>query len=270
MERTDARWLRSLTPTACGTVYPRSIAEGVQEGDILPHGDAVLFWHRCGFAQLFGDVDAACLAWVRETFLHADDLPRRFVLFTDDAAVTAFFRDTEGITTGTRLSFVWPEDVPPPQYELPPGYTLSPLDRTCLVQMQGRITPRFSWDDAAFLEKGSGVCVLWEGRPAAWAFSAAVSADEIDIGIETSPDHRHRGLGRCAAAAMVKTCLAVGKRPVWSCDAANTASCALAQSLGFVPTSTYTTIRKVRSSCHPSSRSAISPKNSRSSSAARD
>ena len=43
-----------LGSTSGSTVYPRSIIEGFQQGDVFTDGKAALFWHNCGFAFLCG------------------------------------------------------------------------------------------------------------------------------------------------------------------------------------------------------------------------
>ena len=94
------------------------------------------------------------------------------------------------------------------------------------------------------MKNGFGFCVLHNGIPASWAFSAAVSDDEVDIGVETAPDYRHMGLASIAANQMIRCCFEEHKRPVWSCDEGNSASRKLAEKLGFVLVSEFTTIKK--------------------------
>lgn len=79
--------------------------------------------------------------------------------------------------------------------------------------------------------------------PAAWAFSAAISDYEIDIGVETDAQFRRRGFAFDAAAAMCRDIISHGKTPVWACHAANIASQTLAAALGFVPAGHCITIR---------------------------
>lgn len=97
----------------------------------------------------------------------------------------------------------------------------------------------------SFLEKGKGYCVVKGGTVAAWAFSAAVSSTEIDIGIETDSEYRRLGLAEIAAKKMIEYCFEQNKRPVWACHQDNTASRKLAEKLGFVKTSECLTVKKV-------------------------
>ena len=107
-------------------------------------------------------------------------------------------------------------------------------DAELLSKIKGRITPYFSWDNAdEFLSKGKGYCIVTDGEVAAWAFSAAVSSTEIDIGIETQEKYQHRGFAAIVSKAMIKYVLEQGKIPVWACHYKNIASAKLADKLGF-------------------------------------
>ena len=236
---------RYMEKDACGVVYPLSIVERNQYGDIYTEGSSVLLWHDCGFAFLYGVCGNSFLEQIYTRFLCPESiLPRRFVLFTASDRVERFFRGKERLAFGTRYSYEYPHQKPVHVANLPLGYSVRDFDESLFGSVQGRITPRFSWRDAsAFLGKGKGCCVLHEGRAVAWAFSAAVSSDEIDIGIETASDDRKRGLGTCVAEMMVERCFMQGKRPVWSCDAANLASQKLAEKAGFQKVSAYTVIK---------------------------
>lgn len=71
---------------------------------------------------------------------------------------------------------------------------------------------------------------------AAWAFTAAISSDEIDIGVETRSDYQYSGLGTIVAEKMIQYCLQQHKRPVWACHSNNMASQKLANKISFLST----------------------------------
>ena len=249
MEKTNQTSYKSIIQqiekTPCGTVYPLSIADMNQYGDIYKEGDSVLFWHYCGFAFIYGVCDKIFLESVYNLFLSScSNLSRRFILFSADPRVIEFFKNKNDIMFGKRYNFEYPTDIPFIGSELRADYQVCQFDKELFDNIPGRITPRFSWRDASeFLNHGMGYCVLYKGRAVSWAFSAAVSRDEIDIGIETVSDFRHKGLGLAVAEKMIRFCFEQRKRPVWSCDANNTASQKIAEKLGFVKYSEYTTIR---------------------------
>ncbi len=98
----------------------------------------------------------------------------------------------------------------------------------------GETVPRDFWPDArTFLARGGGWVAEVDGVPAALAFAAMTTGDDVEIGIETRPAFRRRGLARVACAAMVEDLLATGRTPVWSCREDNVGSERLAATLGF-------------------------------------
>lgn len=230
----------------CGVIYPYSITEAFQHGTVFANERSALFWHDCGFAFLFGACDETALTFVYDRFLRKGSItPRRFVLFSSSDAVRSFLQSRENIVCGRRYFFAYPIGQLPPVDPLPAHYRIDELRAEYLTALEGRITPAFSWRNAAeFLSSGKGFCILDGKRPAAWAFSAAVSSEEIDIGIETAASYQHKGLGTAAAEQMIQYTLRQHKRPVWACDASNTASQKLAEKLGFFRTHSCFTFRK--------------------------
>ena len=85
-------------------------------------------------------------------------------------------------------------------------------------------------------KQGKGYCIMHGEEIAAWAFSAAVSSEEIDIGIETVESHRQKGLAVIIAAKMVEYTISQGKNPVWACYYKNMASQRIAEKLGYIKT----------------------------------
>lgn len=102
----------------------------------------------------------------------------------------------------------------------------------------GTVVPRHYWPDAAtFLAHGGGAVVEQDGTVGAVAFTSFRDGTDLEIGIETVPEHRGKGLARAAAAALIRDATEAGLVPVWSCADRNAGSAALARSLGFAPTS---------------------------------
>lgn len=149
-----------------GCVYPLSVAEGIQEGDIftslIGNYNQVLFWTQSGFAYL-----------------------------------------------------------------------------------SGTIVPSLFWINIKdFLAKGKGYCISCGDDIATWAFSAAVSSKEIDIGVETNPKYQQQGLGKIVAKKMIQYTIEQSKKPVWACHYKNDASAKMAEKLGFIKMSECSVIKK--------------------------
>ncbi len=100
------------------------------------------------------------------------------------------------------------------------------------------------WQDINdFLAKGKGYCITCDNDIASWAFSAAISSKEIDIGIETNPQFKQQGLGLVVAQKMIQYTIGQEKEPVWACHYKNAASERMAEKLGFVKESECSIIK---------------------------
>lgn len=239
-------YIQYIDGSSCGAVYPYSIAEGFQSGDIFSDSASFLFWHYSGFAFIYGKPDERFLEYVSALLL--DDKAensRRFILFTADSSVESFFRKAENVAVERRIFFEYGKNELLFDFVLPAGYDLREIDDEWLGKINGSVTPFFSWDDPTdFLEKGRGYCVVDGKNAASWAFSAAVSSKEIDIGIETAAGYQHLGLAAAVAKKMIEYCFEQHKKPVWACRSDNIASKSLAEKLGFVKISECWTIRR--------------------------
>jgi GNAT superfamily N-acetyltransferase len=76
--------------------------------------------------------------------------------------------------------------------------------------------------------------VFLDGLPVSFAYAPWRSARWFDVSVDTLPEARQLGLGRMAAAAMIRGEQALGRAPVWGADEGNAASLRLAHALGFV------------------------------------
>ncbi len=116
---------------------------------------------------------------------------------------------------------------------LPDGVTVRPAVEADLAWDGGTVPGHFWSDVDAFLAAGGGSVAEVDGVPAAVAFVSFRTGDDVEIGIETVPAFRRRGLARVACAAFLADLVARGLVPVWSCRADNAGSLRLAESLGF-------------------------------------
>ena len=118
---------------------------------------------------------------------------------------------------------------------VPEGFSVVPIDEGLYLACRAAAWSRDfvanypSWDDFARL--GLGFVALEGAAPVAGASSYGTYGEGIEIQVETVPTHRRRGLARACAARLMLACLERGAYPSW--DAANEASVALAQQLGY-------------------------------------
>jgi GNAT superfamily N-acetyltransferase len=100
--------------------------------------------------------------------------------------------------------------------------------------MQGSVVPQAFWDTREeFASIGVARAVRCQGELASTAFASFAIENALEIGIETDPRFRGRGLGVHACSALIDYCLQQGLEPVWACRLGNTASYRLATKLGF-------------------------------------
>lgn len=272
------KFIPSAKSCTANKVYPMSIAEGYQEGDIYSDGDIVMFWHYCGFVYFSGSPSEELLEEVYEDYLSREQ-ERRFVIITDDEKVKDFFSSKSDVVIDERYEYIYDnskylvvEDVkasPDESVKVTTAesgeasaaesgeslYTeifgdgarisVEEISEKNIERIHGRIIPSFSWDSSeAFLEKGLGYVAADGEKIAAVAFSSAVSSEEIDIGVETDPDYRRRGLSAKLTSRMCDEIIREGKSPVWAHAAVNVASGKTAERAGFVKTKINYVIHK--------------------------
>ena len=170
------------------------------------------------------------------------DTERRFVLITDDSRVIEFFSDKDDIVIDKRVEYRFgdlPQIVPECKYKV------EPISANNYDRIHGNIIPTFSWaGKEQFLKNGFGFVAMDGDKAIAVAFSAAVSSDEVDIGVETDENYRHHGLAKVVADRMCREIISRGKKPVWAHAIANEGSKYTALGVGFTNDRVNTVIRK--------------------------
>lgn len=122
---------------------------------------------------------------------------------------------------------------------IPGGYKIVRMDHDLFEKMNGSVVPRFFWDSANdFIYHGVGFSIVIGDRPVSSAYSAYIIGKQLELGIETIPEYRGKGLAMHTCSALIDFCLSRDYEPVWSCRLENTGSYLLAQKLGFDPTVT--------------------------------
>ena len=214
--------------------YPLSIIEGFQRGeiyvDVVENPTVALFWHYCGFAFIAGLCNEKIMNDIYNMMLNPTKEHNNRLVIQSENSLKIY--DTHNITQRDRYIFTY--DNTTKYIPVTSGCEIHAITRDNYHLIQGRITPNFSWaNKKEFLENGFGYCLMREDRILACAFSAAVSKDYIDIGVEASAEYRGKGYGKVVASAMVQEILRQGKTPMWACDTENEGSMRLACSVGF-------------------------------------
>ncbi|MCR5793872.1 MAG: GNAT family N-acetyltransferase [Solobacterium sp.] len=239
-----SRYIRYAEACTANRVYPLSIASGIREGDICTDGaGSVLFWHCCGFAYIPEPVSDRFLEEVYHQFL-LGDTDRRFLLITDSEHIRAYYAACDKLQFSRRVEYTHSGILKQPAD--PDGhFSIERITADNIGRIRGRIIPSVFWGcDHAFLERGFGFIARKDDGFAALAFSAAVSPDEADIGVETCEDFRHNGLASYLSFRMCEEIIRQGRRPVWAHGETNEASRRTALRAGFVPDRVNTVIRR--------------------------
>lgn len=252
-----AALLPMLRQVPINHLFARSVLERKVDGRVWAHRDAsgapALVWvaHPYGMSLLFGDAaqasPAALQTMLRERATRSED---EWLQCSPPPLADALVAKLGLAPTPSNAA---------PGGDAPQLFTRSNFrfDAACYAQVRAgfcarhpvveidaalferinfSVAPRRFWRDAAqFQREGAGYCSIAGGQVAACAFASFAFDDQLEIGIETHPDHRHQGHALTAAIALIDHCLQNGLTPVWSCRKQNTGSWRLAQKLGFVP-----------------------------------
>ena len=107
-------------------------------------------------------------------------------------------------------------------------------------KMKGSVVPSAFWNSSKdFISRGVSFSLYYDERLAATAFSSFVAPGKLELGIETSPEFRGRGLAEKVCSTLIDYCLERNLEPIWACRLENTGSFMLANRLGFVPASEH-------------------------------
>jgi GNAT superfamily N-acetyltransferase len=255
-----------LTLAKFDTVFAHSIIEKRQKGrifvDVERHPSVALFWHYCGMAVLSGDcnntifntgiIDLLLRRFENnqkrisigidnvEWKLKIEDLLQSRLLYyseLENSSLETTEKAKSYVLGRNRLTHkfnVTRFKASETSIKTPEKYRLRKINKEILPKIFGRVIPSFSWDSAqAFLEGGTGYCLIDGDKFACSSISSFIGNGQIDIGIETNPEYRRQGLGAPTAAAMVRYCLEHGHQPVWGCLQDNVGSALIAKKVGF-------------------------------------
>ncbi len=117
------------------------------------------------------------------------------------------------------------------------GFSFCTIDTDVYHTLAGVVVPDEFWNTASdFVANGSGICLKQDERLIAHAFSSFKHGRMFELGMETQPEFRRRGLAGVICAKLIDDCLNSGFEPAWSCREGNAGSFYLAVKLGFEPT----------------------------------
>lgn len=114
------------------------------------------------------------------------------------------------------------------------GYQIVRVDSPMFNMINGVAVPNQFWNSAENFKKfGIGLSIVEENMPVATAFSSSIYQNMLEIGVETVPKYRKKGLASIACAKLISYCLENNLEPIWSCRYGNHGSVNLAKKIGF-------------------------------------
>lgn len=131
---------------------------------------------------------------------------------------------------------------------VPDGFAVRRIDQTLLdtpgIQIPGHVYEWMRWNwgsDAAFLEHAFGFATVHDNRAVSWSLVDCTHGARCEIGIQTEPDYRRRGLATVTVAATVDHALSHGYTEIgWQCNDDNAGSFGTAEKVGFRHVHNYT------------------------------
>lgn len=133
------------------------------------------------------------------------------------------------------------------QNKIPTGFSIHQLDPKLLEQKDMEIPDhipswmRINWGSMnAFWRQGFGFCMVGNNEIVSWSLTDCVSGSFCEIGIQTKPEYRRRGLATLTAAATVDYALKHGYSQVgWHTNIENYGSIGVAENVGFTKARDY-------------------------------
>jgi hypothetical protein len=114
--------------------------------------------------------------------------------------------------------------------------SIVPTDSKMFKEMPGTVVPKYFWNNEAdFFKYGMSYSLLYKGELASMSFSSYKFDNQFELGIETNPIFRGKGLAEIVCSALIDYCIEKNYEPIWACRKENIGSYKLALKLGFQP-----------------------------------
>ncbi|MBO4524800.1 MAG: GNAT family N-acetyltransferase [Ruminococcus sp.] len=233
-----SRFIPSAESIKICTVFPISVTKKYQSGIIYKTENCILIRHKNNFTFLCGTPND-----IEINEIHNLILSEMLKFMCNDNSLCQKIAKLGGVELIPRDIFIYAAGTAP-EVHIPESFYLKNIDSELFNKITGRVAPSMYWDNfEQFRQNGLGVCLMHGNEAASWAFSSAVSDEEVDIGIETAQVFQNRGLAYMAAAALINEILP-SRRPTWTCQRSNLGSSRTAEKLGFVKSGECILIRK--------------------------
>lgn len=194
--------------------------------------------HRFGFAQIFGKRCQTFEAALERHFLEKNFTASKVRLYTPQ--LPDFLRSPAwGHARSFRQRFtIDPEGLSKAQAansKQSRGMTTTNVDAQNVAEMDHSfgVVERFWRGRKDFIHQSNAIVALYEGKPAAICYAAALADRRAEIDVLTLPEFRQLGAGKLAVMHFVGRCIEQSLHPLWDCFSNNAGSVQLCQSVGF-------------------------------------
>lgn len=227
-----------------GSFFPLigAVLNDMQDGEVYADNAAkprqLYVEHRFGFAQIFGKRCPTFEAALERHFLEKKFTASKVRLYTPrlpdflrspawDHARSfrqRFVIDPEGLSKAHAANSKQSR-----------GMTTTNVDAHNVAEMDRSfgVVERFWRNRKDFIHWSNAIVSLYEGKPVAICYAAAVADHRAEIDVLTLPEFRQLGAGKLAVIHFVGRCFEQSLHPLWDCFSNNAGSVQLCQSVGF-------------------------------------
>ena len=210
-----------------------------------PHAAMTWTGHRlfiAGHIEDFGFRET-----LREEYINENN-PGTFIAYCSPDAIEGVERLLSSYRVKRRSRFYYTVNPSTQKWAVKPpkGYVIRPITGALLAKNfvnTGRVIEEMTSERGSveeFLEKSFGFVAVYGGEIACWCMSEYNIESRCEVGIETTFEHRRRGLAGLVAVAMFRYAASVGVKLIgWHCWADNLASVATAERLCLARVAAY-------------------------------
>lgn len=234
-------WLQSIKNLSFNTYFAEAVLENKANGTVLVDNNQSLIYilHSYGMSLFYAkDADNKtaneAIKYLKRRVVKTDEYLQLYPFnLVDEFKIIYGNRIEENI----RVNFKFDRELFNKQKPVLNDLHIGEFDGELFNKFTGSVIPLNFWRNADdFMHFSKGYYCLIDNQIASVAFGSFADDNMLEIGIETNPIFRGRGLAEIVCRKLIEYSLDHGKEPVWSCRKGNMASYKLAAKVGFIPT----------------------------------
>lgn len=227
-----------------GSFFPLigAVLNGMQDGEVYADNatEPGQFYveHRFGFAQIFGERHQTFEAMLERHFLEKSFTAPKVRLYTPKLPNFLSSPAWDNMLSFRQRFVIDPEGLSKAHSansKQSRRMTTTNVDAQNVAEMDRSfgVVERFWRDRKDFIDQSNAIVSLYEGKPAAICYAAAVADRRAEVDVLTLPEFRQLGAGKLAVMLFLSRCFEQSLHPLWDCFSNNAGSVQLCQSVGF-------------------------------------